>query len=77
MLRGGSRERRPTSSGALALQEGTRARPTQDELSLLDATAAIPPPSGPFHRSRKQPLLELTLEVVIAARHEGRRQAED
>ena len=52
-------------------------REPQDELSLLDATAAIPPPSGPFHRSSKQPLLELILEVVIAARREGRRQAED
>jgi len=51
--------------------------PTQDEISLLDATAAISPPSGPFHRSSQASLLELILEVVIAARREGRRQAED
>jgi hypothetical protein len=50
--------------------------PTQDELSLLDATAAIPPPSGPFHRSEKQPLLELIIEVISAARREGRCGAE-
>jgi len=50
---------------------------TQDELSLLDATSAIPPPrSGPFFRSSTTPLLELIVEVVRAARDEGRNQGD-
>ena len=49
---------------------------TQDELSLLDATSAIPAPSGPFFRSSTTPLLELIVEVVRAARDEGRNQGD-